>query len=144
MADVRVEVVTPQVQFPLREQVLGQPPTFKDGDEARTTLHIGVYRGDQLVSIASIYHENHPERPSGNDWRLRGVATLPEFEGQGFGRKAVQRCIDHARAMGGTVVWCNARENAVPFYIRLGFSVKPDSYALPNGGIRYFMWLSLQ
>lgn len=144
MSHIHVKRITPQEQFPLRERVLGQAPAFKDGDLAPETLHVGVYADDVLVSIASLYAETMPGDPSEADWRLRGMATLPEYERRGLGRLALERCLDYARAREGRVVWCNARENALPFYQRLGFHMRPDAYEVPGHGVRYFLWLPLR
>jgi GNAT superfamily N-acetyltransferase len=119
-------------QYPLRQAVLGQQPAPKPGDDAADTLHVGVYLGTDLVAIASIYREPSPQVPDAVGWRLRGVATLPQMQGRGCGRQALDRCIDYAKAQGGTLVWCYARLGAVDFYRALGFQVS-DEIEYPPG-----------
>ena len=113
-------------QYPLRQTVLGQNPAPKPGDDAADTLHVGVFLADALVSIASLYRERSPQMPEAAGWRLRGVATLPQMQGRGYGRQALGRCIDYAKAQGGTLVWCYARLGAVDFYRALGFHLSDE------------------
>ncbi|MCA9910960.1 MAG: GNAT family N-acetyltransferase [Anaerolineae bacterium] len=125
-------------QYPLRATVLGQAASPKPGDDAPDTLHVGVYIDGQLVSIASVYHEPPPDSTDAGAWRLRGMATLPDAQGKGYGRLALSRCIDHVRASAGTRIWCNARAGAVDFYRALGFSVRADAQDVPGHGLRYY------
>jgi GNAT superfamily N-acetyltransferase len=54
-------------------------------------------------------------------WRLRGMATLPEVRGQGYGGALLERCLRHALDRGGDLAWCTARVPAAGFYRRYGF-----------------------
>ena len=104
-------------QYPLRTAVLGQPPEPKPGDDAPDTLHVGVFVAGRLVSIASIYHEPPPGSNDPDAWRLRGMATLPDVQGQGCGRLALERCIEHVRAHCwdmGLVQWARGRDGLLP------------------------------
>ena len=51
------------------------------------------------------------------------MATAPEQRGTGHGRATVTRCCDLAHARGGTLAWCNARVESIPFYEALGWHV---------------------
>lgn len=125
-------------QYLLRTSVLGQAAEPKPGDDAPDTLHVGVYANERLVSIASIYHEPPPGSDDARARRLRGIATLPDAQGKGYGRLALTRCIEYVRTSGGTRVWCNTRAGAVDFYPALGFSVQADAHDVPGHGIRYY------
>ena len=65
-------------------------------------------------------------------WRLRGMATLPEYRGCGLGRQLAQRCIAYAAEQGGTCVWCTSRVATVAFYRALGFIECSDTFSLPE------------
>lgn len=125
-------------QYLLRTSVLGQAAEPKSGDDSPDTLHVGVYANGRLVSIASIYHEPPPGSNDARAWRLRGMATLPDAQGKGYGRLALTRCIEYVCASGGTRVWCNARAGTVDFYRALGFGVRADAHDVPGHGIRYY------
>lgn len=138
----------------LRSDVLrpGIPP--KDlvypGDDHRQSLHVGAFDGDVLVAIATVYPEPPPEAhrgaipdaayAEGASLRLRGMGSLPEYRGQGYGRAALERCFAHGRAIGAGFLWCNARLVAVPFYERLGLAAVGEEFDIPGIGPHYVMW----
>lgn len=143
---------------PLRSAVLrpGYPTSdcVFEGDDAALTVHAGAVLDEAIVSIASMYHEPRPadapggapraaDHDAGTAWRLRGMATEPGLRGAGAGRAALDACLDHARANGGTLAWCNARTEAVGFYERLGWQVLGEEFDLPTVGPHFVMELRL-
>jgi GNAT superfamily N-acetyltransferase len=73
-----------------------------------------------------------PERPDA--WRLRGMATAEGLRGAGIGTRLLRAAVDHVRAEGGTLVWCNARVGALAFYEREGFTAAGERYEDPELG----------
>ncbi len=110
----------------LRGQVLrpGQPPEalVYPGDDVDGAYHLAAFLEMQLVGIASFAPEARPEGPARCAYRLRGMATLPEVRGHGFGAQLLRAGLARARQEGGDWVWCNARENAIGFYEHFGFA----------------------
>jgi ribosomal protein S18 acetylase RimI-like enzyme len=92
-----------------------------EGDDDVDTLHVGAFRGEELVGIASVMRESLPGEDDADTWRVRGMATLPEARGQGYGGALLERCLTHVTDHGGHTVWCNARVDAAGFYRRYGF-----------------------
>lgn len=86
-----------------------------DGDD--DALHFGGFVADQLICVASLF-------PEGDSIRLRKFATHPEFQGQGAGSLMVRHLLAEATARGHTLFWFDARETALPFYVRFGFETK--------------------
>ncbi len=120
----------------LRDAVLrpGLPPggSIYPGDDGSDTFHLGVFVGGTIVAVATLCRESLPDRSSTTSWRLRGMTTLPEYRGQGFGTHLAQRSIAYAIEQGGTFVWCSARVATVPFYRALGFTECSDIFFLPQ------------
>jgi GNAT superfamily N-acetyltransferase len=114
------------------------------GDEAPDSLHLGAFRDDELVGIATIVREAPPGTSDPTAWRVRGMATLPEVRGKGYGAALLEACLDHASSRGGGLVWCNARATAVEFYRRFGFEVRGEPFTLPVIGAHLFMWRPLE
>jgi GNAT superfamily N-acetyltransferase len=108
-------------------------------DRAPGTLHVGATIAGHLASIATILREPLEGDPSDEDWRVRGMATLPEAHGLGLGGMVLRPCIEHAEAKGARLIWCNARSPAVGFYQRFGFEVRGDEFQLPDIGPHYVM-----
>ena len=133
--------ITAEDARPVRHRVLrpGQPVDrlVYPGDDAPTTLHLGVRLGDgELVAVASFYHEPMPGLDA-HAIRLRGMATLPEHRAQGHGRRLVKHAIaEIARTHGEppTALWCNARISAAGYYERLGFRCRGDLFDIPDIG----------
>jgi GNAT superfamily N-acetyltransferase len=113
------------------------------GDDAPDSLHVGAFEDGELVGIATIVREPPPERSDETAWRVRGMATVPEVRGRGYGAALLQACLDHATERGGSLVWCNARATAVEFYRRFGFRVQGEGFTVPVIGLHFFMWRPL-
>jgi GNAT superfamily N-acetyltransferase len=78
-------------------------------------LHAGAVENGELAGIASIAPGECPLVPSDAPWRLRGMAVAPEMQRRGFGAALIGACVEHIRANGGTLLWCNGRTSALPF-----------------------------
>ena len=128
---------------PLRQRILrpGQAPDelVYPGDDAPDSLHVGAFAGDTLLGVASIYQqspEGRPTRPT--DWRLRGMAVVPEARRRGIGQALLDACERHASAHGARRVWFNARIDAMPFYVSQGYEGIGEAYELPGIGLHRF------
>jgi GNAT superfamily N-acetyltransferase len=114
------------------------------GDELATTIHFGAFDGERLAGVASIYLAPLPERPDvAPAWQLRGMATLPEVRGMGFGRELLDACVAHARGEDAGLIWCNARTGAAPFYSKHGWTVLGEEFEIPTVGPHFRMLLVL-
>jgi GNAT superfamily N-acetyltransferase len=110
------------------------------GDEAPDTVHLGAFEGDKLVGVASIYLAPLPERPGTVPaWQLRGMATLPEARGAGFGKKLLEACVAHAAERNAAMLWCNARTSAAPFYRKHGWMILGGEFDIPTVGPHFRM-----
>jgi GNAT superfamily N-acetyltransferase len=128
---------------PLRQRILRPGQRLEEliypGDDAPESLHLGAFDGARLLGVASLYAQS-PEgsAPAPGDWRLRGMAVVPEARRRGVGAALVRACEAHARARGGTRLWFNARVEALPFYFALGYVAVGDPYELPGIGLHRF------
>jgi GNAT superfamily N-acetyltransferase len=147
---VRVEQVSAEVTYPLRQRVLRPHQTVREvafpGAEADPLAGTYAALADdgEVVGTASVYPEAcpwAPDRPGA--WRLRGMATSPEVRGQGLGAALVAAVLDHAAAAGGTLVWCHARTPAQAFYTRAGFAAYGEVFSEPDIGPHIRMWRSI-
>ncbi|MGE3853348.1 MAG: N-acetyltransferase family protein [Planctomycetota bacterium] len=65
---------------------------------------------------------------------IEAVYVRPDRQGQGIGRALLQRLESSARAVGIDKVSLSATLNAVPFYVRAGFTTEgPVVHRLPTG-----------
>lgn len=149
-----VRAVPAAATRPLRHRVLrpSQPADtlIYPGDDHPLALHAAAFLDDQIVGIASVTPGDLPEKfaQPGDDrrapWQLRGMATAPEVRGGGFGGAILQAVIGYIAEQDGSLLWCNARTPAVPFYLRYGFIARGDEYTMPITGPHYFMTRPIQ
>ena len=147
--------VAAEVVRPLRTRILrpGWTDRLATYDQDDTVaVHVAAYRvGDpEPAGVGTVYAEpppdaNRDEIPAeayatGAAWRLRGMATSESARGTGLGRVVLEACFGVVREAGGTVLWCNARLVAVPFYERLGLACVGPEFDIPGIGPHYVMW----
>jgi GNAT superfamily N-acetyltransferase len=120
----------------LRDKVLrpGYAPggSVYPGDDEPETLHIGAFMRNNVVAVATICHENMPGKSETAAWRLRGMATLPQYRGLGLAKRLVNDCMQHAIDHGGVMVWCSSRIATVRFYESLSFEQFGKYFRLPQ------------
>ncbi len=152
--DVTIHRVGADAVRPLRVAVLrpGMSPhaSAYPGDGSLATGHFAALHGERVAGVATVLHEDAPDRPmltepvsTGTAWRLRGMAVEPGHRGQGVGARLLTRCVSHVLDAGGRVVWCNAREVAVGFYRANGWRAVSDVFELPPSGPHRVMRLDL-
>ena len=130
--------------YPVRHEVLrkGKPIEtcqFK-GDNDEYTTHFGFFLEDKLVGIISIFKENNILFPESNQFQIRGMAVLEEFQGKGLGAELVKKAENQCLNLNADLIWFNARENAVPFYEKLNYKIIGDSFLIPDVGIHFVMY----
>jgi GNAT superfamily N-acetyltransferase len=137
--------------FPVRRAVLRPtlPPAESRyaGDDHPAVAYVAARLGGRIVSVATVFPEPCPWRGDAADadrhWRLRGMATLDGHKGRGVGALVLRAAIDRAVAGGAALMWFEAREDAVPFYLRHGFRPEGEPWTLPVTGLQRHMWAPL-
>ena len=134
--------------YPVRHEVLrkGKPIEtcqFK-GDDDENTVHFGLYQKEQLIGIISIFKEKNELFSEINQFQIRGMAVLEEFQGKGFGAELVKEAENHCINLNANLIWFNARENAVPFYKKLDYIIIGDSFLIPDVGIHFAMYKKIR
>ncbi|MCP9495548.1 MAG: GNAT family N-acetyltransferase [Pyrinomonadaceae bacterium MAG19_C2-C3] len=114
------------------------------GDDAPEAAHYGAMLDDEVVGIATIHREPMPDDEAtvraSKSWRLRGMATAEKVRRIGLGGKILTACIEHVRANGDVLLWCNARLVAVEFYQAYGFQTRGEPFDIQPIGMHYVMW----
>lgn len=114
-----------------------------DIDNREDAFHVGVFDEERLISIGSFFAMSSPRLEMNLQYRLRAMATDPDYRRMHAGEKLIDFAIDKLRSDGVQVLWCDARLIAVPFYESLGFNKQPDVYEVPLIGPHHFMWKEL-
>ena len=114
-----------------------------DGDDDELSFHLGYFKDDTLVCVAS-FHQQGREGFSGIGYQLRGMATLPAFQGMGIGNQLVNFSIVYLRGLKSNYLWCNARKVAFRFYTGLGFEFISEEFDIPGIGPHKAMYVKIQ
>jgi predicted GNAT family N-acyltransferase len=132
---VIVEESDADTTYPLWRDVLREGRPVARLDDPVGTFHLAAHSVEgPLVGVVRFSPGACPWRPEARTpWQLRGMATDPAVRGTGVGRQLVAEGLDRVAALGGDLVWCDARAGAVGFYERMGFAVVTEPYDKPYG-----------
>lgn len=133
--DIRLKILRPnstieQCQYP--------------GDTDDLTFHLGAYKDDKLVSVASFYMDNHPKIEADYQFRLRGMATLNDFRGEGMSSALLRTAFPLIKKNHVNTIWCNARTSAIGFYEKVGFETIGGEFDIEGIGPHVLMVKNLE
>jgi predicted GNAT family N-acyltransferase len=135
LTNVTVEDSDADTTYPLWRDVLREGRPVPRLEDPVGTFHLAARNGDgRLVGVVRFSPAPCPWREATAPWQLRGMATDPTVRGSGAGRALVADGLARVAALGGDVVWCDARVAAVGFYERMGFAVVTELFDKPEGG----------
>ncbi len=133
--------------YPIRQVVLrpNRPleTCFFDGDSLSTTHHFGAFQNENLAGIISIFKNNHSVFEEKNQYQIRGMAVLPEFQKYGLGKQLVLHTEEFLKQQKTELIWFNAREEAVGFYQKLGYQIIGKAFMIADVGIHFVMFKSI-
>ena len=90
----------------------------------------------RIVAISSFYLTPYPPRPQAQpSVELAFMAVDPALQGRGIGSAVMAEAIRRLKATDSVILWANARDSALRFYERCGFTTAPGSgYTPPETG----------
>jgi predicted GNAT family N-acyltransferase len=132
---VTVEESDAEATYPLWRDVLREGRPVPRLEDPAGTFHLAAWSMGRLVGVVRFSPAGCPWRSEARSpWQLRGMATDPGARGTGAGRALVTEGLGRVAALGGDLVWCDARVPAVGFYERMGFAVVTEQFVKPEGG----------
>ena len=140
MANIRF--INAEETYPIRREVLRKNidlPYKLEGDFDKDTIHLGAYIDEELVSIVTLINRRK-EQLKGEQFQLRGMGTLSEYRGKGYGKLLVRQSEEYLISIGIQTIWCNARTEAIGFYKSLNYNTIGESFNVPKIGIHYLMY----
>jgi GNAT superfamily N-acetyltransferase len=130
------EEATAEVIRPLRHRVLREGRPLEDavwsGDEE--ARHFLLRWAGEVVAVATVMHSAFPDG-DGPSLQLRGMAVAPEHRGKGLGAELLHAICREV----GAPMWCNARDSALPFYEKQGWSVHGEGFEIARVGPHHRM-----
>lgn len=108
----------------LRKKWGQEESTTKDEWENKSLHVMMVDENDKAVATGRLQFN------SGNEAQIRSMAVLDDYQGKGLGSEILKFLEREAINKNYTSIMLDARENAVNFYLKNGYSVEGDSYVL--------------
>ena len=114
--------------YDLRYRILREPlgkPRGSERNEGDTTgIHLALYDNQTLRAIARL--DAAEPRVS----QVRFVAVDDTVRGKGYGRMIMEAAEAKSKALGNTKMILHARDYAVEFYLKIGYTTVEKSYKL--------------
>lgn len=149
----KIQHITAEQAHPLRARVLrpGQPieNCRYNEDHLPTTFHLGVFiedkinnqLEDKIVCNGTFMKDISAYFPDeASAYRLRGMATDPDYRGLQLGSSLLNAAEDILRQKNCRLLWFNAREAAFPFYEKNGFQYIGDMFDIATIGPHKVMY----
>lgn len=134
--------ITAKETWAVRHPVLrkGRPleDVYMEADEKPSTFHVGMYHQDTIIGVAS-FMEDAKDTFTGKQYRLRGMAVLPEYRRKGIAELVLKNGETMLKAKGCTLLWFNARLGAISFYKSLGYVTIGPEFDIPLVGPHFLM-----
>ncbi len=127
---IEIREIKSSATYALRQQVMwpDKPIAFVILDEDKKGRHFGLFKGDALISIVSLFVKN-------NHAQFRKLATQSSEQGQGYGTLLLNHLMTVVLNDELDMIWCNARTDKASFYEKFGMAQTPKNFI--REGIQY-------
>lgn len=128
---IHIAPIEPAQTYALRHAVLwpDKPLAYVQLPDDEAGQHFGAFVAGELAAVISLFIEADGKA------RFRKFATSPAWQGRGVGTALLRHVIGVARARGASQLWCDARQNTLPFYQRFGLA--PEEAVFYKGEVPY-------
>ena len=89
------------------------------------------------------YPDPHPDLTGSCQYRLRGMATLPDWQGRGLGFLLLDSALQRLTEQGCDLLWCNARVIAEGYYLKFGMQRSGPEFEIEGIGPHWLMFRQL-
>lgn len=142
-----IKIIDSKTTYTVRHPVLREGKPLEscvfDGDDLKTTMHLGLFVEEKLIGICTFLKNNCGLISETNQYQLRGMAILNKFQGKGFGHEILKHGESILKDKNAKIIWCNAREVAVNFYKKNGCQIIGESFNIKDIGLHFIMYKHL-
>jgi GNAT superfamily N-acetyltransferase len=96
-------------------------------DDEPGALHLAAVAEDRIIGGGSFFPSPAPTGTGLVGYQLRYMATDPGRQGLGVGTQLLRAAETRLASRGAEELWANARDTALGFYVRTGWTVLPGS-----------------
>lgn len=119
----------------LRNKILLRPIGIPDHEwemHDEISWHFVAVENDTVIGCVVLVPKNKVQTKT----QLMQMAVETNQQGKGVGKLLVKELLSFSRLKGINEIVCHARDNAVPFYLSLGFQIYDDPFV--EVGIQHF------
>src|SRR5699024_3761132 len=142
--EVEIKQINPEETYEIRQEMLRPDAPIDsvkyESDFFPNSFHLGAYRDEELVSIASFLQEEHPSFDEMNQYRLNGMATLEKYRGKGIGGRLLREGEVILRKRHARLLWCNAQYPVSNYYTRFGLRESGEVFVIDSIGPHKLMF----
>jgi GNAT superfamily N-acetyltransferase len=91
-------------------------------------VHFGIIHEGTAIATSSWFMKECPEKPGVTAMQLKGMAVAENLQGAGLGALLIDAGVALAKERGATIAWARARDSAMGFYERLGFTSTGEGF----------------
>lgn len=117
-----------EAYYDLRYRILREPLGKERGSERNegdeTGIHFALYENGKLLAVARL------DRVDAETCQARFVAVESDLQGKGYGKQIMNALEQEAIKPGYRKLILHARDYALPFYEKLGYTLVGPSYKL--------------
>lgn len=110
----------------LRYEILRKPLnlhfTQEQLEQEVNNIHLGYFINSKLVACVMLIPEQDGKM------RMKQVAVQMGLQNSGIGKKVIQASEEYSIQNGYTYIYCHARDVAIPFYLKSGYSIKGEEF----------------
>ena len=127
---INIEQIRPELTWQLRRDVLysGKMKHEMEMEEDADGIHFGAFKDNKLAGVVSLFQ-------NGSEFQFRKLAVDASMQNTGIGKSLLNYITRYIEENGGTRLWCNARIDAIGFYLKLGFMETNEKFS--KNGIDY-------
>ncbi|MGJ8732762.1 MAG: GNAT family N-acetyltransferase [Cellulophaga sp.] len=142
-----LKLISAKETYPVRQPILRANRPISSckftGDDLETTLHIGAYLNSGIVGVATLLQAQNSTILDASAYQLRGMAITGEQQGKGVGKKIITYAETILKEKGVLLLWMNARESAIPFYTKCGYTKDGSIFDIDKVGPHIVMFKKL-
>ena len=133
--------------FPVRHPVLRNGKPIEscqfEGDNLKSTIHFGLFESDKIQAVISLFEVNNVQFVSEKQHQIRGMAVLEQHQKKGFGEMLILNAEHYCVQQQSNLIWFNARQEAVGFYKKMGYSTVGLPFNIEGVGEHVVMFKNL-
>lgn len=142
-----IEQINVREILPLRQRILRPGKSLSEstfnGDNTSGTFHLALKENKKIQAVASFMPQALAVFSQKNQYRLRGMAVAKKQQGKGLGSQLLQAGIDVLISRNCSLLWFNARIEAVQFYSKHQFKIRGEAFEISEVGPHHLMFKEL-